>query len=384
MHLALALFRYFPFGGMQRDMLAIAQHAAERGHQVTIYCHTWQGARPDNIEVCVLNAAGRTNHSRARGFNRALQAQLASRQHEVVFGFDKMYGLDLYFAADPCFVTRTAHRAWPYRLTPRYRTFRDLEGGVFAEGGAKQILLLDGGAQHNYQATWGTEAARFSCLPPGVAEDRRKGPDAAALRAAGRAELGIDGDTTALLLLAANFELKGLDRAIEAVAALPAKQRARTRLLAFGQDAPKRLQQMVDGLGLADQVTMLPGRSDVPKLLQAADLLIHPARRDTTATVLLEAVAAGLPVVCTDVCGYAKHITKAGCGRVIPAPFSQDQLNEELRDLLSSDLTGLQDAASAYSQQQDLHGMHRYVCDLLESMGCDDAPAPSTSETLKS
>ena len=51
MHLALALFRYFPFGGMQRDMLAIAQHAAERGHQVTIYCHTWQGARPDNTEV---------------------------------------------------------------------------------------------------------------------------------------------------------------------------------------------------------------------------------------------------------------------------------------------------------------------------------------------
>jgi len=384
MHLALALFRYFPFGGMQRDMLAIAQQATMLGHNVTIYCHTWQGERPTDIEVCVLKAPGRTNHARARRFNQALQEQLASRQHQLVFGFDKVDGLDLYFAADPCFVTRTASRWWLYRLTPRYRTFRALEGCVFGEDGAKQILLLDEREKHNYQTTWQTRDARFSVLPPGIAEDRRKGPDAAALREAGRREFGADDDTLVLLMLAANFGLKGLDRAMHAVAALPAELRARTRLLAVGQAAPKHLRQLADSLNLADQVTMLPGRSDVPLLLQSADLLIHPARRDTTATVLLEAVTAELPVLCTSACGYSTHIEVAGCGRVVAEPFSQTALNESLLELCTNDLTSLRTAARDYSKQHDLHGMHRYVCELLGSFERGDYRDPPLVATRKS
>lgn len=382
MHIAFALFRYFPFGGMQRDMLAIAQRMRTRGHQVTIYCHTWQGERPTDLDVRVLEIGGHTNHTRARRFNRALQSQLASQHHDLVLGFDKLEGLDAYFAADPCYVTRTADRRWPYRLTPRYRTFRALECGVFGAGGAKKILMLDEREQPNYQRTWNTDGARFVALPPGIAPDRRRGPDAAALRESGRAEFGVGDGDFLVLLLAANFELKGLDRAIRAVAALPPEQRSRTHLLAVGQSPPRPLRQLADDLLTGEQVAMLPGRTDIPRLLQSADLLIHPARRDTTATVLLEAVAAELPVLCTDACGYASHIAAAGCGRVIPEPFAQAALDQHLREMLSADLSDLRQKAHAYGQQRDLHGMHDYVCDLLPSLAqgsCDDPAAGATS-----
>ena len=43
MKLAFLLFEYFPYGGLQRDMVAIATKALERGHQVTVLTRAWHG-----------------------------------------------------------------------------------------------------------------------------------------------------------------------------------------------------------------------------------------------------------------------------------------------------------------------------------------------------
>lgn len=367
MHLAFALFRYFPFGGMQRDMLALARLAARRGHRATIFCHTWQGEQPSDVEVQVIPVTGTTNHGRARNFDCALQEQLQRTRPDIVIGGDKLSSLDFYFAADPCFVTRTADRSFLYRLTPRYRAFRELEGKVFAADNKTRILMLDPREQANYEQTWQTPPTRFTQLPPGIARDRQKGADATQLRTELRNERNIADDAALLLLLAANFELKGLDRAMRALAALPPEVRATTRLLAVGAPASPKMRQLAQQLNIADNVTMLDGRTDVPRLLQAADVLVHPARRDTTGTVLLEAVAAELPVLCTAACGYANHITDACCGRVVPEPFSQATLNEHLQAMLATDRTAMQDGARAYCKRHDLHGMHDYVLDLVES-----------------
>ena len=64
-------------------------------------------------------------------------------------------------------------------------------------------------------------------------------------------------------------------------------------------------------LGLADRISFLGHREDIPELMAAADLLVHPARHDTTGTVILEAVVNGLPVITTSTCGYAHHVEAA-------------------------------------------------------------------------
>ncbi|MFX5530075.1 glycosyltransferase, partial [Acinetobacter baumannii] len=83
-----------------------------------------------------------------------------------------------------------------------------------------------------------------------------------------------------------------------------------------------------------DQVQILKGRSDIPRFLLGADLLIHPAYNENTGTVLLEALVSGLPVLVTDVCGYAHYIAEADAGRVLPSPFEQDSLNRLLAEML--------------------------------------------------
>lgn len=368
MNIALALLRYFPYGGLQRDMLQTAQLCRDAGHRVRILTARWEGPFPEGVEVDRLPVRGWTNHGRARHFARRLLARLAADRPDRVLGFDKLPGLDLYFAADPCFVDRAHRRRRAlYRLTPRYRTFAALERAVFAPQAATRILLLDPRQQAVYRRWYGTGEDRFLRLPPGTSRDRRAGADAGALRLHGRAKAGLDDHEALVLLLGSDFRRKGLDRAIRALANLPEPQRRRTRLLAVGEDDPRPGQSLARRLGVDDRVRVESGRDDVPVLLQAADLLIHPAREENTGTVLAEALAAGLPVLCTDACGHAPHVRDSGAGRVLTEPFRQTELDAALADLLAADRELLRARALAYAGRVDLHSMHERILEAVEA-----------------
>ncbi len=46
MIVAFCLYKYFPFGGLQRDFMRIAQTVAARGQQVRVYTQSWEGECP--------------------------------------------------------------------------------------------------------------------------------------------------------------------------------------------------------------------------------------------------------------------------------------------------------------------------------------------------
>jgi UDP-glucose:(heptosyl)LPS alpha-1,3-glucosyltransferase len=82
--------------------------------------------------------------------------------------------------------------------------------------------------------------------------------------------------------------------------------------------------------GVAARVSFLGYHEDVPAIMAAADIFVHPARQETTGAAILEAVVNGLPVIVTENCGYADHVTRAGAGIVIPEPYSRHKLGEAL------------------------------------------------------
>lgn len=134
-----------------------------------------------------------------------------------------------------------------------------------------------------------TPEARFHLLPPGIAADRRAPANAGEIRAEFRREFQLADDDLLLVQIGSGFKTKGLDRSLKALAALPRELKKRTRLIAIGQDDPKPFLLQVKALGLSDQVQILKGRSDIPRFLLGADLLVHPAYNENTGTVLLEA-----------------------------------------------------------------------------------------------
>ncbi|MDZ4097297.1 MAG: glycosyltransferase, partial [Methylophilaceae bacterium] len=139
------------------------------------------------------------------------------------------------------------------------------------------------------------------------------------------------------LLVGSGFSMKGLDRAIRGLASLPKEKLATTRLVAVGQDNPKPFMQMAKEFGVEGQVTISKGRPDIPDLMQGADVYVHPAYRENTGLVILEALACGLPTLVTETCGYAYHIATANAGFVAPSPFDQSEFNQLFQQMMMSE-----------------------------------------------
>ncbi|MDR2880460.1 MAG: glycosyltransferase family 4 protein [Azoarcus sp.] len=369
MQLAFCLFKYFPYGGLQRDFLRIALACQARGHGIRVYTLEWQGEIPSGFEVQLVPVRAWQNHTRCSKFAAWVEADLARRPVDRVIGFNKMPGLDVYYAADPCFEekARTLHSPL-YRLGGRYRRFAALERAVFApESRRTEILMISRAQQPFFERHYGTPPERFHLLPPGISTDRRAPVDAPAIRVAFRAEFGLDDDDLLLLLIGSGFRTKGLDRCLKALAALPEALGKRTRLFVIGKDKSHSFQRQARLLGLNERVAFLGSRDDVPRFLFGADLLIHPAYSENTGTVLLEALVAGLPVLATDICGYAHYIDEAGAGRLIASPFAQKALDDALAEMLADPEARARYSSNAiaFSEQADIYSLHEKAVDFI-------------------
>jgi len=367
MKFAFCLFKYFPFGGLQRDFLRIAKVCLARGHQVDVYACSWQGEIPYGLQVSILPVWGFTNHRRYESFAKRLSKSLVGKHYDAVIGFNKMPGLDVYFAADTCFAAKTLERSFWYRLTKRCRTLLSLERSVFDKASRTEILLISEQEKKFFMDYYGTTEDRFHLLPPGIAKDRLAPNNATGVRAKLRNELAIGSDQNVILVVGSGFRTKGVDRAIRAISTLPSSLREKTILLIAGEDKTRPFRRLADRLGVAEQVRFIGGREDVPRLLVAADLLLHPAYRETAGMVLIEAMAAGLPVLVTDVCGYSHHVERAGAGELVPSPFEQEKLNQLLVSMLTSEKKNQwQHDGRDYVANTDVFSLPEKAADIIE------------------
>lgn len=367
MRLGFVLFKYFPYGGLQRDMLRIAQACQSRGHEIFVYTLSWEGDIPEDFQVQVLPIRRWSNHAKYAAFHAELQSRFEADGIEGVVGFNRMPGLDVYYAADPCFRDKVyAKYHHLVRFSPRYRHFLAFEEAVFSPGSKTHVLMISQPQLELFREHYRTPRNRLHLLPPGIARDRMAPPDADEVRAEFRREFGLAEQDRLLLAIGSGFKTKGLDRSLKAMAALPRELRSRTRLIAMGNDNPWPFIRMAKRLGLAERFEIMSGRDDVPRFLQGGDLLIHPAYYENTGTVLLEALVAGLPVLTTDSCGYACHVERSGAGRVVPSPFEQAQLNRDLVEMLDSSERSLwREKGIEYGKTQDLYSMPELAADII-------------------
>lgn len=129
------------------------------------------------------------------------------------------------------------------------------------------------------------------------------------------------------------LEMKGFHLLLEAFAARFAGQQS-VRLHIAGEGPERqRLMQLVARLGIASQVQLLGllSRDQVRMAMSAADAFIHPSFQETFGVVLIEAMAAGLPVVATR-CGGPEEILRPDCGILI-APRDLPALAQALVDV---------------------------------------------------
>jgi len=370
--LAFCLFKYFPYGGLQRDFIRVALQCRDRGYTIRVYTLSWQGEIPEGIEVVIVPATAITNHTRYERYWLWVDDHIKHNPVNGVVGFNKMPGLDIYYAADSCYEDKAqTQRGHLYRAIPRYKHFSNFERAVFEPESSTRILMISEVQKPLFQKYYGTPLDRFHLLPPGISRDRIAPNNSVAIRQAFREEFGIEDDQYLLLMVGSGFITKGLDRILLGMSSLPPEVLGKIRFMAVGQDNPNTFLRMAKRLGIERKVSILSGRDDIPRFLLGADLLVHPAYVENTGTVLLEAMVAGLPVLATDVCGYAHYIRDAGAGRLLPSPFDQAMFDKLLLEmLLSEERQAWQENGIKFGRYADIYSMPERAADeILAALG---------------
>jgi len=367
MKIGFVLYDYYPFGGLQEDCLATAVAVTQRGHEAHIFTRTWKGEQPEAIHTHILGKVGWSNISRNDHFFRTLEQELPQHNLDGVVAFNRIPRADVYFAADPCYVERVKNNSFFYKLKLRHRCYKALEKTVFTAPTPPDTLVLTDKEIDAFHQHYGIDQSKFHLLPPGVAKNTSNSTVAAENRTALRGELGCADGAVVALFLGSGYRIKGLDRALRAIAA----NKTATKDLEFwivGNGKQNRFASLARQAGVT--VRFLGGRADVDRFYDAADFLLHPAYSESAGKVLLEALTHGLPVLTTDTCGYAPHILDANAGAVIESPFSQDALNQTVKEFIQNadNRQTMRENALAYAAAEDLYSCHQAAAEIIEKI----------------
>lgn len=367
MKIAVALFKYFAFGGLQLDTMRLVNELLPRGHQVTLFtgeiCSELPALSGLNVELVPLKK--RTNHARALEFARFFHEKTAGN-FDVTIAMNRIPGCDFYFAADDCIVDEflLKHSRLTIALLPRYRTFAHIEKEIFQPGSRTEILYLAERQKTAYLKRYGTEEKRFHLLPPGIPEKYRNARENKKHAAEIRKEFGFSPDDFFVIFIGSDFRRKGLDRAVRILANLPEPERNRTKLLAVGSGRPSQILPLIRKYGLEKNVIFTGGRNDTERLLPAADLMVLLSYSEATGTVIAESLCCGTPVLCSENCGFSDLAREAG-SEAVPEPWSDEKALALFRTM-RADIVSRREKALEYAESHDFFRRAAHIADLME------------------
>lgn len=326
LHVSASYLPAVRYGGTIVSVHGLCRALAARGHEVHVFTTSVDGARDsavphgtavdlDGVQVWYF----RSPAARRVYWSPALGRALAER----IGGFDVAHAHAM-FVWPLCAMAKAARGARvPYVVSPRGM----LERGLVERrsrwlksawlGFCGRQALEGAAAVHVTSAREAAEARAFGYTLPPIHEVPN-GVDLAGPSAAPSAGVSalVAGGRYVLYLGRLSWK-KGLDRLLEATALVPA-----ARVIIAGNDEEgyrPALDKLASRLGVADRVVFAGpvDGADKQALLRGADLLVLPSYSENFGNVVVEAMAAGCPVVVTPEVGSGSVVLATGGGVVV-------------------------------------------------------------------
>jgi len=216
-----------------------------------------------------------------------------------------------------CMLVTTEHNTWNAR---RHWWLRPMDAWMYSR---YRQIACNSNATAEELARWCPHVKdKLHVIPNGIPLE--------VFAAARPADLSGHGDGMTKAVFVGRFEpQKDHVTLLRALALAP-----RIHLLLLG-DGPLRnqLEQLARDLGVCDRVTFAGFRHDVPEILKACDIYVHSTTSDGFGMAACEAMAAGLPVIASDVPGLAQVVEGAG---VLTPVGDHASLAQELNALAGS------------------------------------------------
>lgn len=300
--------------GTQRALLQLVEGLARRGHRLSVLClnDSYEPALLTRLRAlgATVRVIGRAGVLGGWGLAAALAWLRRSRFDVAVtllFAADVLGRTLARLAGVPRIISSLRARNVNYRPWQLWLVRATMPW-------ADRVVINSRALRDFAVLAEGAVPGRIVYIPNGVQSNHRLSPEQ---RAQARAELGVGEDVPLIGAVGRLTHQKGFDLLIDALDRLDGPD---AHLLLIGRgEAEAQLRNQAGRLGLAERVHFAGQRRDVPRLLGALDLYAHPARFEGMPNALLEAVAAGRPVVASAVDGNLELVPDNRYGWLVPA-----------------------------------------------------------------
>lgn len=191
---------------------------------------------------------------------------------------------------------------------------------------SRRYIVVGSQVAKDLENLWGISSDRIQVVHHGVDSSRFR-PASPNEKLAKRAEWNIP-ENNLVGIFVGSFARKGLGIAIQAMAKLPSDQRSRVHLVVVGEGEKKHFAALAQSLGIAQQIIWLGRRNDVEKVFHGGDFFLFPTAYEPFGLVILEALAAGLPVITSASAGAGDLMVNEKCGYLLPNPVPESKITE--------------------------------------------------------
>jgi len=214
-------------------------------------------------------------------------------------------------------------RAWQRAAQ---QVFVQQERRAYGARRLRRVIAVSQGTSRELQEHYGVPERLIAVVPNGVDHAVfRPAADAAAKRTL-RESLGVPADALVALFCGGDWERKGLRDAIDAVAGQPD-----VLLCVVGRGDEAAMRAHAATRHATPQVRFVGKTTTPERWYAAADVLLHPSRYEAFSLVVLEAAAAGLPIIAHAINGTEELVT-SGVNGFLTA-FGGESLREPLLTL---------------------------------------------------
>lgn len=324
-------------GGAERLLAAYAPGIAKLGFDVeVVVLHEKKGnfmrepLQAAGIPVTMVEVTKLRRLDQIARFHRALKSFKPDLIHSHLEFASMLGSISGRLTGTP--VVTTLHTLDAPNLGSKRDTRRWLMYRAMAKCADRVICLTKANAEIARETGLGD--APIMILPNGVEVDAFGAP-AKTSRAEIRAGLGIPFDAPLVVSVCVLRPEKALDLLLEAFPAIVASQPAAHLLIVGDGPMMQPLTEMARTAGLAGQVHFAGYRKDIADILRAADIFVLPTRFDAQPTVIMEAMASGLPVVSTTFSGIPDMVEHGVQGTLVE-PGDVPALAGALIDLIGN------------------------------------------------
>jgi glycosyltransferase involved in cell wall biosynthesis len=322
-------------GGAQTHLLVLASHLDRARFTPAITCLLYEGemaeaVRAAGVPLEALGARRIYGPTALRAFLRLVR-RLRKERPAIVH---------TYLTSANVFGALAARAAGvPRLLTTRRDTgFGDSpalsRALTLTSRGATRILCVSRDVAEVVARREHADPSRLTVIPNGI-DLKRFSPRGRRLEM--RRRLGLADAAPVVITVTHITPVKGMDVLARSAASI-VERHPEVRFVVVGDgDEPDEasFRRLLDDLGLRDRFLLAGDRTDVPDLLEAADLFVLPSRSEGQPNALIEAMAMGLPVVATRV-GGVPEVAADGEEAVLVPPDSPEALASACATVLAS------------------------------------------------